>query len=96
MIFEKSRVLKPMLNSLKMSLMAVIAGLIITVPVAYVVTKNNNIHNRLAKFIIMLPWSMPASAIAVNLINTFNKKSIFAFNTIKCTLCQGQFKKRYF
>ena len=70
-----------MLNSLKMSLMAVIAGLIITVPVAYVVTKNNNIHNRLAKFIIMLPWSMPASAIAVNLINTFNQKSIFAFNT---------------
>ena len=56
MIFEKSRVLKPILNSLKMSLMAVIAGLIITVPVAYVVTKNNNIHNRLAKFIIMLPW----------------------------------------
>ena len=46
MIFEKSRVLKPMLNSLKMSLMAVIAGLIITVPVAYVVTKNNNIYNR--------------------------------------------------
>lgn len=80
MIFEKSRVLKPILNSLKMSLMAVIAGLIITVPVAYVVTKNNNIHNRLAKFIIMLPWSMPASAIAVNLINTFNQKSIFAFN----------------
>ena len=81
MIFEKSRVLKPMLNSLKMSLMAVIAGLIITVPVAYVVTKNDNIYNRLAKFIIMLPWSMPASAIAVNLINTFNQKSIFAFNT---------------
>ena len=70
-----------MLNSLKMSLMAVIAGLIITVPVAYVVTKNDNIYNRLAKFIIMLPWSMPASAIAVNLINTFNQKSIFAFNT---------------
>ena len=43
MIFEKSRVLKPMLKSLKMSLMAVIVGLIITVPVAYVVTKNDNI-----------------------------------------------------
>ena len=79
-IFEKSRVLKPMLNSLEMSLMAVIAGLIITVPVAYLVTKNDKIHNRLAKFIIMLPWSMPASAIAINLINTFNQKNIFALN----------------
>jgi len=80
MIFQKSRVLQPMLNSLKMSLMVVAAGLIITVPVAYLVTKKDNTYNRLAKFIIMLPWSMPASAIAVNLINTFNQKNIFAFN----------------
>jgi iron(III) transport system permease protein len=28
----------------------------------------------------MIPWSMPASAIAVNLINSFNKQNIFAFN----------------
>lgn len=79
-IFEKSRVLQPMLNSLKMSLISVVAGLIITVPVAYLVTKKDTTYNNLAKFIIMLPWSMPASAIAVNLINTFNQKNIFAFN----------------
>ncbi|KPI48631.1 ABC transporter permease [Clostridioides difficile] len=80
MIFQKSRVLQPILNSLKMSLMAVALGLIITVPVSYLVIKKDNTYNRVAKFIIMLPWSMPASAIAVNLINTFNQKSIFAFN----------------
>lgn len=80
MIFEKSRVLQSILNSLKMSLMAVVAGLVITVPTAYLVTKKDNRYNRLAKFMIMLPWSMPASAIAVNLINTFNQKNIFAFN----------------
>ena len=28
----------------------------------------------------MLPWSMPASVIAINLINSFNQKNIFAFN----------------
>ncbi|MFN1843878.1 ABC transporter permease [Clostridioides difficile] len=80
MIFQKSRVLQPILNSFKMSLMAVAVGLIITVPVSYLVIKKDTTYNRLAKFIIMLPWSMPASAIAVNLINTFNQKSIFAFN----------------
>ena len=80
MIFEKTRVLKPMINSIKMSLMAVVLGLIITIPVAYVTTKNDSIYNRLAKFMIMIPWSMPASAIAVNLINSFNKQNIFAFN----------------
>ena len=79
MIFEKTRVLKPIINSIKMSLMAVIAGLIITVPVSYLVVKNNNKYNNLAKFMIMLPWSMPASVIAVNLINTFNVPNIFSF-----------------
>jgi iron(III) transport system permease protein len=79
-VFENSRVLKPMLNSIKMSFITVIAGLLITVPVAYVVVKQNNFKNRLAKFIIMIPWSMPASAIAINLINAFNQKNIFALN----------------
>ena len=79
MIFEKTRVLKPIINSIKMSLMAVIAGLIITVPVSYLVVKNNNKYNNIAKFMIMLPWSMPASVIAVNLINTFNVPNIFSF-----------------
>lgn len=79
-IFEKSRVFQPMVNSLKMASIAVILGLIITVPVSYLVTKRRNKCNMIAKFIIMLPWSIPASAIAINLINTFNKENIFAFN----------------
>ena len=79
-IIEKSRVLQPLINSIKMSIMAVVAGLIITVPVSYLVVKKNNIYNKLAKFLIMLPWSMPASVIAINLINSFNQKNIFAFN----------------
>lgn len=79
-IIEKSRVLQPLINSIKMSIMAVVAGLIITVPVSYLVVKRNNKYNKLAKFLIMLPWSMPASVIAINLINSFNQKNIFAFN----------------
>ena len=27
----------------------------------------------------MLPWTMPASVVAINLINAFSQKSIFAF-----------------
>ena len=80
MIFEKSRVLKPIINSLNMSLITVVVGLIITVPVAYSVIKRDSKYNNLAKFIIMLPWCMPASAIVINLINSFNKENIFAFN----------------
>ena len=79
MIFEKTRVLQPIINSIKMSIIAVGIGLIITVPVSYITVKNNNKYNRIAKFIIMLPWSMPASVIAVNLINSFNVPNIFSF-----------------
>lgn len=79
-IAEKGRVLKPLINSIKMSVMAVAAGLAITVPTAYMVVKYKGKWNMLFRMLIMLPWAMPASVIAVNLINAFNKKSIFAFN----------------
>lgn len=80
MIFEKPRVLKPLLNSLKMAVMAVVAGLIITVPTTYMIVKWKGKFHALLKMLLMLPWTMPASVIAINLINAFSKESIFSFN----------------
>lgn len=79
MIFQKPRVLKPLLNSLKMSAMAVIAGLIITVPSSYIIVKYKGKFLGFLKLLLMLPSTMPASVIAINLINAFNKESVFAF-----------------
>ena len=79
-IFEKPRVLKPLLNSLKMSAMAVGAGLLITVPSSYMIVKYKGRINAWLRVLLMLPSTMPASVIAINLINAFNKESIFAFN----------------
>lgn len=78
-IFEKPRVLKPLLNSLKMSVMAVLAGLVITVPSSYLIVKRRNKVNAFLKLMLMLPWTMPASVVAINLINAFNEPSVFAF-----------------
>lgn len=78
-IFQKTRVLKPLLNSLKMSAMAVMAGLIITVPTSYMIVKYKGKFHALLKMLLMLPWTMPASVVAINLINAFSQKSIFAF-----------------
>lgn len=80
-IFNKPRVLKPLLNSLKMAMMAVAAGLVITVPSSYMIVKFKGKFHAVLKTLLMLPWTMPASVIAINLINAFNQKSIFAFNT---------------
>lgn len=79
-IFEKPRVMKPLINSLKMSAMAVVAGLVFTVPSAYLIVKQKGRINAFYRALLMLPSTMPASVIAINLINAFNKESIFAFN----------------
>ena len=79
-IFSKSRVMQPLVNSLKMSAMAVAAGLVFTVPSAYMIVKQKGKVNGIFRAMLMLPSTMPASVIAVNLINAFNTKNVFAFN----------------
>lgn len=79
-IFSKSRVMQPLVNSLKMSAMAVAAGLVFTVPSAYMIVKYKGKVNGFFRAMLMLPSTMPASVIAVNLINAFNTKNVFAFN----------------
>ena len=78
-IFEKPRVLKPLVNSLKMSAMAVVAGLVITVPSSYMIVRFKGKFHGFLKLMLMLPWTMPASVVAINLINAFSTKSVFAF-----------------
>lgn len=81
-MFTKEGVFKPFLNSISMSLIAVFIGLGISLPTAYLITKRKNNLNRMVELIIMLPWAMPASTVAINLINTFNRKNIFIFNQV--------------
>lgn len=79
-IFTKSRTLAPFLNSLKMSLGAVGMGILVSVPCAYMIVKTKLKIRGLVEVLAMLPLALPASAIAVNLINAFNKPNLFAFN----------------
>ena len=81
-IFEKPRVLKPLLNSLEMSLMAVAAGLVITVPTSWMIVKYGGKFHGLLKVLLMLPWTMPASVVAINLINAFSKESHFRLRRV--------------
>ncbi|MFA9423753.1 MAG: ABC transporter permease [Sedimentibacter sp.] len=81
-LFTKKRVLDPFLNSISMSFIAVVIGLGISLPIAYLVTKRKNKINMAAEMILMLPLAMPVSTIAINLINSFNVKNIFMFNYI--------------
>lgn len=79
-IFAKPRVLQPLLNSLEMSALAVVIGLLITVPSAYIIVRNRTKLSGVMRFLIMLPSALPASLIAINLINAFAQENMFAFN----------------
>ena len=81
-IFRKKRVLKPLINSLQMSVMAVAAGLVLTVPSAYLIVRRGGRAEGILRFALMLPSAMPASLVAINLINAFNQKSLFAFGQV--------------
>lgn len=79
-IFTKSRTLAPFLNSIKMSLGAVVMGILVSVPCAYIIVKTKLKIRWLVEVVAMLPLALPASAIAINLINAFNRPNPFAFN----------------
>lgn len=79
-IFSNTRVFKPFINSITMSLIAVSALMVFTLPLSYFMAKKKTKINSMLGFLAMLPWAMPMSTIAINLINAFNVKNVFAFN----------------
>ena len=79
-IFQKPRVLKPLLNSLEMSTIAALVGLAITVPSAYIIVRYRSKLSGGLRFLLMLPAALPASLIAINLINAFATPNVFSFN----------------
>jgi iron(III) transport system permease protein len=72
-IFTNQRSLTPLVNSLQMGFLAALAGVAIALPAAYTVVKTKTRLKPLLEFLLMLPFALPASAIAINLINGFQR-----------------------
>lgn len=81
-IFQSRRTVDPFFDSLQMSMLVVGAGLLFTVPLAYMVAKKKSFTNNLAWFLITISWSIPGSVLAVNLISAFNQPNVFAFGNV--------------
>jgi iron(III) transport system permease protein len=71
-IFSKTRSFMPFENSLKMAMLAALAAVSVAIPTAYITTKTKSRTKPILEFLVMLPFAMPASAIAINMINGFN------------------------
>lgn len=80
-IFTRARAVRPFLNSIRMSVIAGLLCLLVAVPSSYLIVKSKWKIRHLIEFLVMLPWAIPASAMAINSINAFSKPSVFAFNS---------------
>ncbi|MGQ9607799.1 MAG: ABC transporter permease [bacterium] len=76
-LFSNPKVLEPILNSVKMATIATAGNLVFGLMAAYIIAKKRFIGKSIMEILIMIPWALPGTVIAMNLIIAFNKPSIF-------------------
>ena len=81
-VFMKSRAFAPFKNSVLMAFLASSFTLVIGLSCSTLITKTHHKVTPIIEFLVMLPWTMPASAIAINTINAYNKATLFTFNQV--------------
>lgn len=81
-LFTNPRVFQPIYNSLKMAGLSTALDAIIGVAASYLIVKSKIRAKWLVDLLVMVPWALPSSVIAINLILAFNQPSIFSYNQI--------------
>jgi iron(III) transport system permease protein len=81
-LFTKPGVLEPIVNSLKMASLATVGNLIFGVLAAYLLAKRRFVGRKLLDILIMIPWALPGTVVAMNLIIAFNKPGLFTAGQI--------------
>ncbi|TCZ75157.1 iron ABC transporter permease [Paenibacillus albiflavus] len=81
-LFTNSKTWKPIVNSLRMSGIATLGVLAFGVAAAYCMVRLKFKGKFLLETLIMIPWALPGTVVAVNLIAAFNVKSVFSFGQI--------------
>ncbi len=81
-VFSSYRKIQPFINSSLMSLAAAVLGLLVALPSSFIIVKSRLKIRWMVEAMVMLPWAVPPSAIAINMINAFSLPSVFSFNQI--------------
>jgi iron(III) transport system permease protein len=81
-IFAEPRAFQPILNSLRMSLLATIGCVVIGVLTAYAVRRLRFVGRGLLDVAVMLAWALPGTVVAINLIAAFSTGSAFSFGQV--------------
>ncbi len=81
-LFGEPHLLDPFINSIRMSLTAAVLVVVIGVMAAYLISRKKFPGRRLLEMAISLPFGIPGTVIAVGLILSFNRPSLFSFQSI--------------
>ncbi|WJE48313.1 iron ABC transporter permease [Peribacillus frigoritolerans] len=82
LLFEDPNIFKPLRNSLLMAVIATLANLVFGVIASYVLVKRKFVGKSFVDILVMIPWTLPATVIGMNLIFAFNEPSVFSFGQI--------------
>ncbi|GIF72977.1 ABC transporter permease [Asanoa siamensis] len=78
-IFSEPRAFEPILNSLKMSVLATAGCVVVGVLIAYAVRRLKFVGRSLLDVGVMIAWALPGTVVAINLISAFSTGNGFSF-----------------
>ncbi|TDL75489.1 iron ABC transporter permease [Rhodococcus qingshengii] len=81
-LFTDERTWRPIWNSLQMSFVATAGNILYGVAAAYAMVRTRFKGKALLDILIMVPWALPGTVVAVNLIAAFSEPSVFSFNQV--------------
>ncbi len=81
-LFTDERTWRPIWNSLQMGAVATIGNILFGVAAAYAMVRLSFKGKALLDVLIMIPWALPGTVVAVNLIAAFSTESVFTFNQV--------------
>ncbi|MFQ5628611.1 MAG: ABC transporter permease [bacterium] len=81
-LITSARAADPILNSAKMAILATALNIAFAIAFAYWHTQKKRISSKWSEAMIMLPWAIPGTVVAIALIVTFNKPHWFTGSAI--------------
>jgi iron(III) transport system permease protein len=77
-LFSEPEMLTPILNSLQMATIATLANVVLAFAVAYLLVRRNFRAKRALNALVILPWALPGTVLAIALATTFSVNQPFA------------------
>lgn len=81
-VFSSTVALKPFLNSVKLSLIAVLIVMVICIASALAIHKKKNKVTLILELTLLIPWMLPATMLAVGMISSYSNSNPLVFNAV--------------